>query len=182
MPHTWCIVGSVSSQETRYAVTTQRGRAALWGMDGNKSSRLQQELDRSTATCLRCGRSFQRKRTGRPPIWCSAFCRRLAYEERRAAERGAVGWKIVTERIEPSLNGCVERVIASPTATKRVLQAVRTMLEEEAMPAYGPWAGASRVVAELVSDYLHRDADRRRRAAAEHQAATAAAKARIFGQ
>jgi len=106
----------------------------------------------------------------------------LAYEERRAAERGAVGWKIVTERIEPSLNECVDRVIASPTATKRVLQAVRTMLEDDAMPAYGPWAGASLVVAELVRDYVRREADRRRRAAAEHQASMAAAKARIFGE
>ena len=29
---------------------------------------------------------------------------------------------------------------------------VRTMLEDEAMPAYGPWAGVSLVVAELVRD------------------------------
>lgn len=62
----------------------------------------QLELDfaeTSRGACLRCGGSLRRRQTGRPRLWCSDRCRRLAGEERGAADRGAVGIRLV-ERIE----------------------------------------------------------------------------------
>ncbi|MDQ2739187.1 MAG: hypothetical protein M3Y35_11390 [Actinomycetota bacterium] len=65
------------------------------------------------------------------PIWCSQSCRRAAYEERRAAASGAVGVRVierekVTERVrtrirEPTVQECVERVLASPRACRKVV-------------------------------------------------------------
>jgi hypothetical protein len=71
---------------------------------------------------------------GRRPIWCSQACRRAAYEERRAAASGAVAVRVierekVTERVrtqlrEPTVQECVERVLASPRACREVVNGI----------------------------------------------------------
>lgn len=50
------------------------------------------EMDQNT--CPRCGNPVTVKPRGRPARWCSDRCRKLASEERRAAERGAIGLQI----------------------------------------------------------------------------------------
>lgn len=44
--------------------------------------------------CPRCGNPVTIKPRGRPARWCSDRCRKLASEERRAAERGVIGLQI----------------------------------------------------------------------------------------
>ena len=44
--------------------------------------------------CPRCGNPVTVKSRGRPARWCSDRCRKLASEERRAGERGAIGLQI----------------------------------------------------------------------------------------
>lgn len=62
--------------------------------------------------CPRCGEALPpppaSPRPGRPPTWCSQRCRRAAYEERRAAARGAIA--VRTEIIEKPVERVVERV------------------------------------------------------------------------
>lgn len=63
-----------------------------------------------------CGQQLSKRGTGRPATWCSQACRRAAYEERRAAERGAIAVKVV-ERVKTTghdLGECVARVTSSP--------------------------------------------------------------------
>lgn len=65
-----------------------------------------------------------RRPTGRPAAWCSDRCKRAAYEERRAAANGAIAVKIVDKVIERDahgINDCVNRVMDSPVACRRVL-------------------------------------------------------------
>lgn len=75
--------------------------------------------------CPRCGKPFvvpTRRAPGRPRRWCSPECRRLASEERRAAERGG---SPVTYIKEPtSLDEHVRAVLDSPGACRRVLRAL----------------------------------------------------------
>lgn len=72
-----------------------------------------------------------RKSTGRPKVWCSPGCRRLAYDERRAAQNGAIAIRLI-ERVEQvSIDDCVERVMASPVACARVLDAIAGLVDDE---------------------------------------------------
>jgi len=77
--------------------------------------------------CSRCGAPLRKSGRGRPPKWCSQTCRRVAYEERRAAARGVLAIEfvqpIVAARVH-DLTKCVVRVVGSPTARSRVLQAL----------------------------------------------------------
>jgi hypothetical protein len=77
-------------------------------------------------------------RPGRPPLWCSQRCRRAAYEERRAANNGAIAVRIEVK--EKPVDRIVERVrvqttTAAPTAADaaaivlRSPRACRTVLE-----------------------------------------------------
>lgn len=77
-------------------------------------------------TCPRCGRPVSHKATGRPATWCSQVCRRAAYEERRAAASGAVALQVLdrVDTVEHDLTECMHRVAASPSACRRVLQAL----------------------------------------------------------
>jgi len=55
---------------------------------------------------------------GRPPLWCSPKCRRIAYEERRAARSGAIGLRVerVVQTVEKPV-WCVEyreRIVEKP--------------------------------------------------------------------
>lgn len=85
-------------------------------------------------SCPRCGLAVEWAGRGRRPIWCSQACRRAAYEERRAAASGAVAVRVierekVTERVrtqlrEPTVQECVERVLASPRACREVVNGI----------------------------------------------------------
>lgn len=74
-------------------------------------------------TCPRCGRPFQvsdHPKVGRPRRWCSSACRRLASEERRAAETGQTAVTFIRE--VASLDEHVRAVLDSPSACRRVLR------------------------------------------------------------
>ncbi len=64
--------------------------------------------------------------TGRPAVFCSGACRKAAHEARRTARPGAFEVKVVDRVVVEShdLPGCVEAVIASPAACRRVLAAL----------------------------------------------------------
>ncbi len=83
-------------------------------------------------TCPRCGAEITtRPGAGRPRRWCSDGCRRLASEERRAAERGAIGLRVADRiRVEtvhkivhtpPTVPTAVEVVLGNREATRAVL-------------------------------------------------------------
>lgn len=82
--------------------------------------------------CPRCGEVMLAASTGRPRKWCSQRCRRAAYEERRAAAAGAIALEVrEIERVreippvskkEPTIQECVDRVLASPRACKSVIE------------------------------------------------------------
>lgn len=59
---------------------------------------------------------------GRPRKWCSDACRRRAFEERRAADAGAIAVRVVT--VEPALDDHVAAVLSSPAACRRVLRQI----------------------------------------------------------
>lgn len=94
---------------------------------------MQLELDLASDdrdVCLRCGTLLWRKTTGRPKVWCTPACRRLAYDERRAAGNGAIAIRVI-ERVEQiSINECVDRVIASPVACANVMSAVARRIDD----------------------------------------------------
>ncbi|GAA4821190.1 hypothetical protein GCM10025786_31130 [Nocardioides caeni] len=75
--------------------------------------------------CPRCGRPFfvsDRPKAGRPRRWCSGTCRRLASEERRAAQ---AGHPVITSVTEPvSLEQHVRAVLDSPSACRRILREI----------------------------------------------------------
>lgn len=75
---------------------------------------------------------------GRPRVWCSQRCRRAAYEERRAAANGAIAKAVVTRNVEPPWDEIVERVLKSPMACRRVLQALTEKVDQGEL-LYGPW-------------------------------------------
>lgn len=73
--------------------------------------------------CPRCGRPFfvsDRPKAGRPRRWCSSACRRLASEERRAAQAGRTAITYVTEPV--SIEQHVSAVLDSPSACRRVVR------------------------------------------------------------
>ncbi|MGH3438483.1 MAG: hypothetical protein ACRDRN_18695, partial [Sciscionella sp.] len=77
------------------------------------------ECRRSTCTStfsVRVGEGL----VGRPRIWCSDDCRRLASEERRAAASGAIVTKYVVQEL--SLDAQAAAVLESPAACRRVIR------------------------------------------------------------
>lgn len=89
--------------------------------------------------------------TGRPAIWCSQGCRRAAYEERRAAARGASAVTIVdrTRIVEHALTDCVARVTDSPSACRRVLQTLTGLFEDVTVVDDPKWASTFRAAEKL---------------------------------
>jgi len=81
--------------------------------------------------------------TGRPAIWCSQACRRAAYEERRAATGGAVAVRVVdrVKVVEHDLSECAARVIGSPAASRRVLQAMAALARDGTLSSQPKWSG-----------------------------------------
>lgn len=96
-------------------------------------------------TCPRCGKPVSRSPTGRPATWCSQTCRRAAYEERRAADRGAIAVQVVerVKVIDHDLSECVARVTNSPSATRKVLQAMAVLARAGVLSGHQEWASAN---------------------------------------
>jgi hypothetical protein len=112
-------------------------------MSADKKREMREVNGRKVAkgTCPRCGQDTVRNRLGRPPIWCSQACRRAAYEERRAASRGAIGLKIV-DRVEPRehpIGTCVDRTIASPAGCRRVVYELARLAREGTLQSDPKW-------------------------------------------
>lgn len=102
--------------------------------------------------CPRCGARLVRKRVGRPKIWCSPQCRRLAFDARRAAESAKIPVKVIQriDRVELAINECVGRVIESPVACARVLQAVGRLIDADELSDFGKWSKTTTAVYEFL--------------------------------
>jgi hypothetical protein len=93
---------------------------------------------------------------GRPRIWCSQGCRRAAYEERRAASRGAIAIRVVRV-MDPappppahSLNDCMAAVALSPTACRRVLDALTVTAARGELRSDPRWDATFQALVRLV--------------------------------
>lgn len=82
--------------------------------------------------CARCGTTLPASAsTGRPRVYCTASCRKAAYEDRRAGREGAVRVQLVdrvivqrierVERVQHPPAECVTMVLADPALTRKVL-------------------------------------------------------------
>ena len=79
------------------------------------------------ATCANCGGPMPAPLgRGRPAVYCTGACRKAAHEARRTQKPGAFEVKIVDRIVveEHDLTECVNRVISSPAACRRVLHAL----------------------------------------------------------
>lgn len=92
-------------------------------------------------TCPRCGQPVLARATGRPATWCSQSCRRAAYEERRAAARGAIAVRVVerVDTVEHDLPECVRRVTASSASCRRVLLALAELAHDGELTSDPKW-------------------------------------------
>jgi endogenous inhibitor of DNA gyrase (YacG/DUF329 family) len=89
----------------------------------------------SAQACPRCGQPKPVRATGRPPTRCSQRCRRAAYEERRAAARGAIDIKLVErESRHHDISECAARTQRSPAACRRVLAALTDLAAAQKTP------------------------------------------------
>src|SRR5688572_3138741 len=108
--------------------------------------------------CPRCGEPIARKQRGRPAKWCSQRCRRAAYEERRAAARGVMAIELVQAAPvvrDHDLGECVARVAASPTACRRLLQAMTRRARASDLRGDPKWEGAITALLSLADAILH---------------------------
>lgn len=99
--------------------------------------------------CPRCGKPFvvsTEPKPGRPRRWCSQSCRRLASEERRAAEGGGNAVTYIKEPI--SLDEHVRAVLDSPGACRRVLRGLADR-ESRRELADAKWSGVADELARL---------------------------------
>lgn len=126
---------------------------------------MRQENGRKVAggTCPRCGREVQRKPIGRPPIWCSQACRRAAYEERRAAARGAIAVEVVEriETLEHPIGTCVDRTLASPAGCRRVVYELARLAHEGTLQSDPKWESAYNAISNGLMDALYMPMSRR---------------------
>lgn len=105
-------------------------------------------MPHSTA-CERCGEPVcQPTGSGRRRRWCSDACRRRGWEERQAAQRGAIAVRQIP--VQPSLSECVERVADSPAAARHLFKALRVRAEQGQMRS-GAWDATVRALYELVA-------------------------------
>ena len=107
-------------------------------------------------TCPRCGKPTQKKPTGRPPIWCSQTCRRAAYEERRAAARGAIAVEVVDrlETHEHPIGTCVDRTLASPAGCRRVVYELARLARERTLQSDPRWESTYNAIRNGLMDAL----------------------------
>ena len=115
-------------------------------------------------TCPRCGKDVQRKPTGRPPIWCSQACRRAAYEERRAAARGAIAVEVVDrlEAHEHPIGTCVDRTLASPAGCRRVIYELARLARDGTLQSDPKWESTYNAISNGLMDVLYLPISRRR--------------------
>jgi endogenous inhibitor of DNA gyrase (YacG/DUF329 family) len=99
-------------------------------------------------TCPRCGTELVTQPRGRPRIWCTDRCRKLASEEHRAAERGAIGLQIHDRIVEKQVRKIVRTPPSMTAAIEKVLgnrEAVRTVLTTLAhRQQHGQWSAYDR--------------------------------------
>ena len=91
---------------------------------------------------------------GRPRTWCSQACRRAAYEERRAAGRGAIAIEFVAPTVVETghdLTECVRRTSESPAACRRVLQQLTMMAKARELQHDAKWQSALPALEALVA-------------------------------
>ncbi len=115
--------------------------------------------------CPRCGDALPKRATGRPPKWCSQRCRRAAYEERRAAANGVLAIELVrpvTTTQEHDLSECVSRVAASPTACRRLLQALTKLARSRDLVGDPRWEPALDAVWRFADAVVQRHPSRSR--------------------
>jgi hypothetical protein len=91
--------------------------------------------------------------TGRPAVFCSGACRKAAHEARRTGARGAFEVKVVDRVVVEShdLAGCVARVIASPAASRRVLQALTALADDGTLGTDPKWRPTQDAATSLVA-------------------------------
>jgi hypothetical protein len=115
--------------------------------------------------CPRCGAPLPQRERGRPPKWCSQKCRRAAYEERRAADAGVLAIEFVrpaeTSR-EHDLGECVSRVATSPTACRRVLQAMTLLARDGQLAGDPKWEPVVEAVGRFADALVQRPASKSR--------------------
>ena len=89
-------------------------------------------IKRHVNVCPRCGEHVPIKTSGRPAKWCSQQCRRAAYEERRAAKRGAIAVEVVEQvkYVEHDVDQCLAEVLTSPLMCRRAVYRWRQMLRD----------------------------------------------------
>ncbi|MEV6073397.1 hypothetical protein AB0L82_43205 [Nocardia sp. NPDC052001] len=91
--------------------------------------------------CPRCGQSMESTtgRRGRPAVWCSARCRRLASEELRAARAGGRAIEVHEEIRERTIersrpltpDGAIERVLSEDAATEKLLRVLAHRMRQD---------------------------------------------------
>lgn len=108
--------------------------------------------------CPRCGESVPHRGVGRPAVWCSQACRRAAYEERRAASQGAVAVRVVerVRAVDHDLSECAARVISSPAASRRALQALASLVRDGTLSSQSKWSGTV-IAAQRLAGALERN-------------------------
>ena len=89
---------------------------------------------------------------GRPRTWCSQRCRRTAYEERRAADNGAIAVKLDERVVEMKhdLDDCVSAVAGSPTACRGVLDALADAAHRGEIASDPRWDPSLRALVRLI--------------------------------
>src|SRR3546814_12281622 len=92
-------------------------------------------------TCPRCGNPVTVKPRGRPALWCSDRCRKLASEERRAGERGAIGLQIRhhTRVVEKPVPERMSATVAAARAAEDIEAALSVPHRLHRSPLPGPF-------------------------------------------
>ncbi len=114
----------------------------------DRTVRLSRTVELPT-TCARCGNKIDGpKSTGRPRVYCSAACRKAAYEDRRAqrdvAVKVQVVEKVVTEIRERQIgvphprSDCVRAVLADDEAMLAVIGTLAALVRDHSRSAYAP--------------------------------------------
>jgi hypothetical protein len=128
----------------------------------------------SIGPCQRCGGPMPPSATtGRRRVYCTAACRKAAYEDRRAKRPGAVQVKLVDrvivethERIKVVDEGhniikCVVNVAQSPRACANVVGHLTGMARNKELLDDPKWQPVVRAIEELNKAILGKPAGRR---------------------
>ena len=107
----------------------------------------------SPGTCPRCGAGVPASGKGRPRTWCSQACRRAAYEERRAADRGAIAIEFVAPTVVDTEHDLTESCDA-PASHRRlpsVLQQLAVMAKARELQHDAKWQSVLPALEALVA-------------------------------